>query len=217
MHLTTMPSALLSHILLTQAVRQKQVVAGHRGRSMIMHLSLLLLVVTLSACSKTTVPAPYLESHLTDTLTIRWLDTLPSKLELGKFYRITFYIENHGLKDDYVVKVTSNSVLTVNGSATRLTYWPAKDTIYIIPGASAVLSIPFRVSTNDKGWLHIDYGHAYGSRTSVEDYHSKDIHFTASLAFTTANNEVEYEIVGYSPLTSNNALQPTSLRSAAER
>jgi hypothetical protein len=28
-----MPSALLSHILLTQAVRQKQVGIGHRGRS----------------------------------------------------------------------------------------------------------------------------------------------------------------------------------------
>jgi len=27
-----MPAALLSHILLTQAVRQKQVVMGHRGR-----------------------------------------------------------------------------------------------------------------------------------------------------------------------------------------
>ena len=27
------PSGLLSHILLAQAVRQKQVVAGHRGRS----------------------------------------------------------------------------------------------------------------------------------------------------------------------------------------
>jgi len=32
MDLTTMPAALLSHILLAQAVRQKQVVAGHRGR-----------------------------------------------------------------------------------------------------------------------------------------------------------------------------------------
>jgi len=31
--LTTMPAALLSHILLPQAVRQKRVVAGHRGRS----------------------------------------------------------------------------------------------------------------------------------------------------------------------------------------
>jgi len=30
----TMPSALLSHILLPQAVRQKQVVIGHRGRSL---------------------------------------------------------------------------------------------------------------------------------------------------------------------------------------
>ena len=30
---TTIPSGLLSHILLTQAVRQKQVVAGHRERS----------------------------------------------------------------------------------------------------------------------------------------------------------------------------------------
>jgi len=29
---TTIPSGLLSHILLSQAVRQKQVVAGHRGR-----------------------------------------------------------------------------------------------------------------------------------------------------------------------------------------
>jgi len=28
-----MPAALLSHILLTQAVRQKQVGIGHRGRS----------------------------------------------------------------------------------------------------------------------------------------------------------------------------------------
>ncbi len=28
-----MPTALLSHILLAQAVRQKQVVIGHRGRS----------------------------------------------------------------------------------------------------------------------------------------------------------------------------------------
>ena len=28
----TMPSALLSHSLLAQAVRQKQVVIGHRGR-----------------------------------------------------------------------------------------------------------------------------------------------------------------------------------------
>ena len=32
---TTIPSGLLSHILLAQAVRQKQVVAGHRGRSAI--------------------------------------------------------------------------------------------------------------------------------------------------------------------------------------
>jgi len=32
MDLTTMPSGLLSHILLAQAVRQKQVVAGQRGR-----------------------------------------------------------------------------------------------------------------------------------------------------------------------------------------
>ena len=31
-HLTPMPSALLSHILLAQAVRQKQVGAGDRGR-----------------------------------------------------------------------------------------------------------------------------------------------------------------------------------------
>jgi hypothetical protein len=29
----TIPSGLLSHILLAQAVRQKQVVIGHRGRS----------------------------------------------------------------------------------------------------------------------------------------------------------------------------------------
>ena len=33
MHQTTIPSGLLSHILLAQAVRQKQVVAGDRGRS----------------------------------------------------------------------------------------------------------------------------------------------------------------------------------------
>ena len=33
MHLTTMPSALLSQILRTQDLRQKQVVAGDRGRS----------------------------------------------------------------------------------------------------------------------------------------------------------------------------------------
>jgi len=33
MHPIPMPSALLSHILLTQAVRQKQVVMGDRGRS----------------------------------------------------------------------------------------------------------------------------------------------------------------------------------------
>jgi len=32
-HLTTMPSALLSHILLTQDLRQKQVVAGDSRRS----------------------------------------------------------------------------------------------------------------------------------------------------------------------------------------
>ena len=31
-HLTTMPSALLSHILLPQDLRQKQVVIGDRGR-----------------------------------------------------------------------------------------------------------------------------------------------------------------------------------------
>ena len=34
MHLTTMPSALLSQILRTQDLRQKQVVAGDRGRSL---------------------------------------------------------------------------------------------------------------------------------------------------------------------------------------
>ena len=34
MDLTTMPSALLSQILQTQDLRQKQVVAGHRGRSL---------------------------------------------------------------------------------------------------------------------------------------------------------------------------------------
>ena len=32
MHRITMPSALLSHILLPQDLRQKQVVIGHRGR-----------------------------------------------------------------------------------------------------------------------------------------------------------------------------------------
>jgi len=31
---TTIPSGLLSHILLAQDVRQKRVVAGHRGRSL---------------------------------------------------------------------------------------------------------------------------------------------------------------------------------------
>jgi len=35
MHLTTMPSALLSQILRPQDLRQKQVVAGDRGRSAI--------------------------------------------------------------------------------------------------------------------------------------------------------------------------------------
>jgi len=34
MHPIPMPSALLSHILLAQAVRQKQVVMGDRGRSL---------------------------------------------------------------------------------------------------------------------------------------------------------------------------------------
>jgi len=33
MHLTTMPSALLSQILRVQDLRQKRVVAGDRGRS----------------------------------------------------------------------------------------------------------------------------------------------------------------------------------------
>jgi len=33
MHQTTIPSGLLSHTLLAQAMRQKQVVAGDRGRS----------------------------------------------------------------------------------------------------------------------------------------------------------------------------------------
>ena len=46
-----MPPALLSHILLTQAVRQKQVGIGHRGRSakniMISHIKSLILAITL--------------------------------------------------------------------------------------------------------------------------------------------------------------------------
>jgi|GEM_PF-3117893 len=45
---TTIPSGLLSHILLAQAVRQKQVVAGHRGRSVnniAMRLALLFFLI----------------------------------------------------------------------------------------------------------------------------------------------------------------------------
>lgn len=44
---TTIPSGLLSHILLAQAVRQKQVVAGHRGRSTMKPLLVLLFAVLI--------------------------------------------------------------------------------------------------------------------------------------------------------------------------
>jgi hypothetical protein len=45
MHQTTIPSGLLSHILLTQAVRQKQVVAGDRRRSAMKRISLAAVVL----------------------------------------------------------------------------------------------------------------------------------------------------------------------------
>jgi hypothetical protein len=44
MNQTTIPSGLLSHILLAQAVRQKQVAAGHRGRSPLNEKKNILLV-----------------------------------------------------------------------------------------------------------------------------------------------------------------------------
>jgi len=64
MHLTTMPSALLSQILRTQDLRQKQVVAGDRGRSAMKRglilLSLWFAAITISALADELLPtAPY--------------------------------------------------------------------------------------------------------------------------------------------------------------
>jgi hypothetical protein len=53
MHLTTMPSALLSQILRTQDLRQKQVVAGDRGRSPMKYLVITFLVFALVGCAST--------------------------------------------------------------------------------------------------------------------------------------------------------------------
>jgi hypothetical protein len=71
MHLTTMPSALLSQILREQDLRQKQVVAGDRGRStknMILRVAILVFCLSVALSYSQDFKSVLAETDSTDAL-----------------------------------------------------------------------------------------------------------------------------------------------------
>jgi hypothetical protein len=88
MDLTTMPSALLSQILRTQDLRQKQVAAGHRGRS--------------AKKSTTTLPLIFNHGHLFVELEEHlWLFDTGAPTSFGAAERLLIAGEQFSLSSSY--------------------------------------------------------------------------------------------------------------------